>query len=57
MSLALGALGTLARARETGVKTMNAEVDGKAVALAIIENARFDRDPQGYTTLEEGKPK
>ena len=49
MALALGALGTLARS--SGVRTINTKINGKPVALAIIEDARFGTDPNGFTTL------
>ena len=52
MALALGALGTLARS--SGVRTINTEVDGKPVALAIIEDAQFGTDANGFTTLTDG---
>jgi hypothetical protein len=31
---------------------MNAEINGKKVAVAFIENAKFDEDSTGSTTLE-----
>ncbi len=52
MALALGALGTLARS--SGVRTINTEIDGIPVALAIIEDARFGTDVNGFTTLSNG---
>lgn len=50
-SIALGALATLGRS--SGVRTVNAELDGQPVALAIIEGARFGEDSNGNTTLME----
>jgi hypothetical protein len=35
------------------VRTLNAQIDGKPVAVAFIENAKFDEDSTGSTTLEE----
>jgi hypothetical protein len=49
LALALGALGTLGRS--SGVKTLNTEINGLPVAMALIEGARFDRDENGHTTL------
>ena len=49
MALTISALGALNR--HTGVRTMNLEVDGKPVALAIIEDATFDSDTEGGTVL------
>jgi hypothetical protein len=49
LALALGALGTLNRS--SGVRTMNAEVNGKPVALAVLENVTFGKDENGFTTL------
>ncbi len=51
LALALGALGTLARS--SGVKTINVEVEGQPVALALIEGAQFGEDHNGNTTLHE----
>lgn len=51
MSLVLGALATLGRL--SGVKATNIEVDGKKVAVAVIDGARFDEDENGNTTLNE----
>jgi hypothetical protein len=50
MALTISALGALNR--HTGVRTLNLDLDGKPVALAIIENAVFDRDAEGNTVLE-----
>jgi hypothetical protein len=30
---------------------MNAEVNGKPVALAVLENVTFGKDENGFTTL------
>ena len=49
MSLVLGALSTLGRL--SGVKATNIEVDGKIIAVAVIDGARFDEDEDGNTTL------
>ncbi len=49
LALALGALGTLNRS--SGVKTLNAEIDGQPVALAVIEGAQSGEDDEGNTTL------
>ncbi|GAB1470256.1 hypothetical protein MASR2M66_11330 [Chloroflexota bacterium] len=51
-SMVVGALNTLHRASGDRVRTMNAEIDGKKVAVAFIENAMFDEDSTGSTTLE-----
>lgn len=51
LALVLGALGTLNRS--SGVKTINTELDGQPVALALIENAKFGEDNNGNTTLKE----
>ena len=50
MALTISALGALNR--HTGVRTLNLDLDGKPVALAIIEDAIFDQDPEGNTVLE-----
>jgi len=50
MALTVSALGALNR--HTGVRTLNLEMDGKPVALAIIEDATFDQDSEGNTILE-----
>jgi hypothetical protein len=50
LALALGALGTLNRS--SGVRTMNAEVNGRSVALAVLENMTFGKDENGFTTLK-----
>ncbi len=47
--MVLGALGTLNRT--SGVKAVNAEINGQPVALAVIEAARFGQDADGNTTL------
>jgi hypothetical protein len=49
LSMVLGALGTLNRT--SGVKAVNAEINGQPVALAVIEAARFGQDADGNTTL------
>ena len=49
MALLVGALGAVNR--WAGVRTLNLEVDGKPVALALIESARFGQDEAGITTL------
>ncbi len=50
MANALGALGTLTRTSR--VKAINAEIDGKPVAVALIEGAQFGEDLNGNTTLQ-----
>ena len=50
MALTISALGALNR--HTGVRTLNLDLDGKPVALAIIEDATFDQDVEGNTVLE-----
>ena len=50
MALTISALGALNR--HTGVRTLNLDLDGKPVALAIIEDATFDQDTEGNTVLE-----
>jgi hypothetical protein len=50
MALTISALGALNR--HTGVRTLNLDLDGKPVALAIIEDATFDQDTEGNTILE-----
>lgn len=49
MALTVSALGALNR--HTGVRTLNLTLDGKPVALAIIEDATFDCDTDGGTVL------
>ncbi len=49
MALTVSALGALNR--HTGVRTLNLDVDGKPVALAIIEDATFTEDTDGGTVL------
>jgi hypothetical protein len=49
MALTISALGALDR--HTGVHTINLDLDGKPVALAIIQNATFEQDDQGVTEL------
>jgi len=51
LALVLGALGTLNRS--SGVRTVNTEVNGQLVALALIEGAQFGEDTEGNTTLNE----
>jgi len=50
LALVLGALATLNRS--SGVKTINMEVHGKPVAMALIEGAQFGEDTEGNTTLD-----
>ena len=50
MALTVSALGALNR--HTGVRTLYLDLDGKPVALAIIEDATFDQDAEGNTVLE-----
>jgi hypothetical protein len=50
MALTVSALGTLNR--HTGVRTLNLDLDGKPVALAIIQDASFNSDTDGNTVLE-----
>ncbi len=49
LALALGALGTLNHS--SGVRTMNTEINGQPVALAVLENVTFGTDENGFTTL------
>lgn len=49
LSLALGALGTLGQTR--GVKIANAFWNGRQVAIAVIESARFGADEKGISLL------
>ena len=51
LAMVLGSLGTLSRS--SGVRTLNTELNGKPVALAFIEGARFGEDNEGNTTLNE----
>jgi hypothetical protein len=51
LALVLGALGTLTRS--SGVRTINTEMNGQPIALALIEGAQFGEDASGNTTLEE----
>jgi hypothetical protein len=44
-------LGTLNRS--SGVRTINTEMNGKPIALAMIEGAQFGEDTEGNTTLDE----
>jgi len=53
LAIVLGALGTLNRS--SGVQTLNAKMNGKPVALAVIEGAQFGEDTEGNTTLDELK--
>ena len=55
MALTVSALGALDR--HTGVHTMNLDLDGQPVALAIIKDASFDLDDQGVTELIKVEPK
>ena len=50
MALTISALGALNR--HTGVRTMNLDLNGKPIALAIIEDAVFENDAEGNTVLE-----
>lgn len=49
MALTVSALGALNR--HTGVRTMNLNLNGKSVALAIIEDATFAENTDGGTVL------
>jgi hypothetical protein len=51
LSMVIGALGTLTRT--SGVKGVNAEINGQPVAVAIIEGAQFGEDNNGNTVLDE----
>ncbi len=51
LALVLGALGTLNRS--SGVRTINTQMNGQPVALAMIEGALFGEDTEGNTTLDE----
>lgn len=48
--MVLGSLGTLNRS--SGVRTLNAELNGQPIALALIEGALFGEDNEGNTTLD-----
>jgi hypothetical protein len=48
----VGALNALDRSSGGRVKTLNAEIDGKPIALAFIENAQFEEDVDGNTVLD-----
>jgi hypothetical protein len=50
LALTLGALGSVNR--YAGVRTVNLHVDGRAIALALIEDASFGQDADGNTTLD-----
>lgn len=50
MALTISALGALNR--HTGVRTLNLDLNGKPIALAIIEDAVFEHDAEGNTVLE-----
>jgi hypothetical protein len=50
LAMVLGALGTLNRS--SGVQTLNTEMNGKPMALALIEGAQFGEDAEGNTTLD-----
>ena len=50
MALTISALGALNR--HTGVRTINLDLNGKPIALAIIEDAVFEHDAEGNTVLE-----
>ncbi len=49
--MVLGSLGTLDRS--SGVHTLNTQMDGRPVALALIEGAHFGEDNEGNTTLDQ----
>lgn len=51
MALTVSALGALNR--HTGVHTLNLNLDGKPLALAIIEDAAFEQDTEGNTVLDQ----
>jgi hypothetical protein len=53
LSLALGALATLSRL--SGVRTMNANINGQTVGVAILDGARFEKDANGFTVLTTEK--
>jgi hypothetical protein len=55
MALTVSALGALDR--HTGVQTINLELDGNPVALAIIKDATFSQDDQGATELVKVEPR
>ena len=55
MALTVSALGALDR--HTGVQTMNLELDGNPMALAIIKDATFSQDAQGATELVKVEPR
>ncbi len=48
--MVLGSLGTLNRS--SGVRTLNVQMNGRPVALAMIEDAQFGEDNEGNTTLD-----
>ena len=48
--MVLGSLGTLNRS--SGVRTLNVELNGQPIALALIEGALFGEDNEGNTTLD-----
>ena len=54
LALALGALGSVNR--HAGVRTLNVEINGRSIALALIEGAAFGEDLEGNTTLDEVEP-
>ena len=54
LALALGALGSVNR--HAGVRTLNVEINGRSIALALIEGAAFGEDLEGNTTLDEVQP-
>jgi hypothetical protein len=51
-AMIVGALHTLHRASGARVKTLNADLKGKKIAIVFIENARFGENSLGYTTLD-----
>jgi len=56
-ALALGALWTLYQTAG-GIKVTNTQdASGKSIAVVVIENALFQRDEQGYSTLKSKKNK
>lgn len=55
-ALALGALWTLEQTAG-GIRLANGnDESGVPLALVVIENARFDRDSRGYSTLKAAEP-
>lgn len=54
MALTVSALGALDR--HAGVHTLNLDLDGQPLALAIIEGVAFEQDAEGHTILEDHIP-